>query len=216
MSQDDIAAMREEYGSADMRREDMLADPITQFSQWFDSARAAELHEPNALTLSTIGLDGCPAARTVLMKAFDVEGFVIYTNYKSAKAQEIAANPRGSMLFQWLAQQRQVRIEGTIEKVSREESEAYFSSRPRESQIGAWVSHQSTVVASRDVLLSRIEEIETRFAGQDVPLPDFWGGYRLRPVRVEFWQGGKGRVHDRLLYSKVDGESSWVISRLAP
>lgn len=214
MNPDDIAGMREEYGCREMRREDMLADPIAQFSQWFDTAREAGLHEPNALTLSTIGLDGCPAARTVLMKAFDASGFVIYTNYTSAKAREMEIQSKASMLFQWLPQERQVRIEGDVEKVSREESLAYFSSRPRDSQIGAWVSHQSSVISSREELTERMAELEKRFEGQDVPLPDFWGGYRLNPLRIEFWQGGGGRIHDRFLYSKIKDE--WGIARLAP
>lgn len=206
--------MREEYGSREMHREDMLVDPFNQFSEWFDCAREGGLDEPNALSLSTVGLDGYPVSRTVLMKAFDARGFVIYTNYTSAKAREIAAEPKASMLFQWLPQERQVRVEGNVEKVSSEESLAYFSSRPRESQIGAWVSRQSSVIASREELTDRMADLERRFEGQEVPLPDFWGGYRLKPLRVEFWQGGKGRVHDRFLYTKV--EKGWRMDRLAP
>lgn len=213
-SREEIAAMREEYGSRVLRRADLAASPIVQFEQWFAEAREVELHEPNALTLSTIGLDGCPASRTVLMKFFDDAGFVFYTNYGSAKAREIAADPRASMLFPWLQLERQVRIDGAVEKVSTAESLKYFASRPRESQIGAWVSDQSSVIDSRALLMNKIAEIKAKFKGGDIPLPSFWGGYRLRPERVEFWQGGKGRVHDRFLYTR-DG-AGWAIDRLAP
>lgn len=213
-SQDEIAAMREEYGSREMRRKHMAADPIVQFEQWFAEARQAQLHEPNALTLSTVGLDGCPAARTVLMKFFDAKGFVFYTNYGSAKAKEIEAVPKASILFPWLLLERQVRIEGSVEKVSAAESLKYFTSRPRESQIGAWVSDQSSVIDSRALLLNKMAEFKAKFKGGDVPLPSFWGGYRVVPQRIEFWQGGKGRVHDRFRYSR-EGES-WNIERLAP
>ena len=206
--------MREEYGMREMRRSDMASDPIVQFEQWFEEALKAEVHEPNALVLSTIGLDGSPASRTVLMKFFDQRGMVIYTNYESAKGQEIAANPHAAMLFPWWQVERQVRIEGEIERVSREESEEYFSSRPRGSQIGAWASEQSAVIKSRQILTDRTAELEQKFAGVDVPTPDFWGGYRIKPQRIEFWQGGKGRVHDRFLYEK--SESVWKIDRLAP
>lgn len=206
--------MREEYTVGEMHRVDMLADPIEQFRQWFQTATDAGLHEPNALTLSTLGLDGYPAARTVLMKQFDTRGFTVFTNYTSAKAQEMEAIPKASMLFQWLSLERQIRIEGDVEKVSREESQAYYASRPRDSQIGAWVSHQSSVISSRSVLVERQDELEKRFDGQDIPLPDFWGGYRLKPVRIEFWQGRKGRIHDRFLYTK--NLVGWQLDRLAP
>lgn len=213
-SREEIAAMREEYGSREMRRADMASDPFVQFEQWFAEAREVELHEPNALTLSTVGLDGCPAARTVLMKFFDENGFVFYTNYGSAKAQEIEAVPKASLLFPWLPLERQVRIEGSVEKVSAAESLKYFASRPRESQIGAWVSDQSSVIDSRALLLNKMAELKAKFKGGDVPLPSFWGGYRVRPERIEFWQGGKGRVHDRFRYTRE--EKRWTIERLAP
>ncbi len=214
MSKEEIAAMREEYGSRELRRKDLLPDPIQQFEQWFSEAREAELHEPNALTLSTVGLDGCPASRTVLMKFFNEQGFVFYTNYESAKAKEIEAVPKASILFPWLPLERQVRIEGGVEKVSVAESLKYFASRPRESQIGAWVSNQSSVIESRALLLNKMEELKAKFEGEEIPLPEFWGGYRLVPERIEFWQGGKGRVHDRFLYSRE--QSDWGIERLAP
>jgi pyridoxamine 5'-phosphate oxidase len=213
-SREEIAAMRNEYGSRVLRRSALADSPIIQFEQWFAEAREVELHEPNALAFSTIGLDGCPASRTVLMKFFDDDGFVFYTNYGSAKAKEIAANPRASMLFPWLQLERQVRIEGEVEKVSTAESLKYFASRPRESQIGAWVSDQSSVIDSRALLMNKMAELKAKFKGGDVPLPSFWGGYRVRPQRIEFWQGGKGRVHDRFLYTR-DGDG-WSIDRLAP
>lgn len=206
--------MREEYGSREMHRAEMADSPFLQFEQWFAEAREVELHEPNALTLSTIGLDGCPAARTVLMKFFDENGFVFYTNYGSAKAKEMATIPKASLLFPWLQLERQVRIEGSVEKVSAAESLKYFASRPRESQIGAWVSDQSSVIDSRVLLLNKMAELKAKFKGGDVPLPSFWGGYRVRPERIEFWQGGKGRVHDRFLYTREEG--GWRIERLAP
>ena len=213
-SREEVAAMREEYGSRELRRSDLAADPVVQFERWFAEAREVELHEPNAFSLSTTALDGYPASRTVLMKFFDAAGFVFYTNYGSAKAKEIAADPRAAILFPWLQLERQVRIEGDVEKVSLAESLKYFSSRPRESQIGAWVSDQSSVIDSRALLMNKFEELRQKFKGGDVPLPSFWGGYRVRPLRVEFWQGGKGRVHDRFLYTR--NGSGWSIDRLAP
>ncbi len=202
------------FGSRELRRKDLCADPVVQFAQWFDEARDAQLPEPNAMTLSTVGLDGCPAARIVLMKFFDANGFVFYTNYGSAKAREMEVVPKASLLFPWILLERQVRIEGAVEKVSTAESLKYFASRPRESQIGAWVSDQSSVIDSRSLLLNKMAELKAKFKGGDVPLPSFWGGYRVKPVRIEFWQGGKGRVHDRFLYTR-QGEG-WKIERLAP
>ncbi len=216
-SREEIAAMREEYGSRELRRADMAQDPFLQFDQWFAEAREVEIHEPNAMVLSTVGLTGCPASRTVLMKFFDENGFVFYTNYGSAKAKEMEATPHAGLLFPWLALERQVRIEGRVEKVSAAESLKYFASRPRESQIGAWVSEQSSVIDSRAMLLNKMAELKARFMGGEVPLPSFWGGYRVLPERIEFWQGGKGRVHDRFLYSRDLAEpSGWRIERLAP
>lgn len=213
-STEKIAAMREEYGSRELRRSELAANPIVQFDQWFSEARDVELDEPNAFVLSTTGLDGYPASRTVLMKFFDGKGFVFYTNYGSAKAKEIEAIPRAAILFPWFQLERQVRIEGEVEKVSAAESLKYFASRPRESQIGAWVSDQSSVIDSRAMLMNKLAELKMKFKGGDVPLPSFWGGYRVKPLRVEFWQGGKGRVHDRFLYTQ-DGDG-WSIDRLAP
>lgn len=206
--------MREEYLSGELRRADLSGDPIVQFERWFSKARDLELDEPNAMILSTIGLDGCPASRAVLLKFLDERGFVFYTNYGSAKAKELQANPAAALLFLWLPMERQVRVTGTAEKVSTAESLKYFTSRPRESQIGAWVSDQSKIIDSRALLMNKLEGLKRRFAGGEVPLPSFWGGYRLKPSRIEFWQGGKGRLHDRFLYTRE--EDDWIINRLAP
>jgi len=209
--------MRRDYGSRELHRGDMEQNPFVQFEQWFTEAREVEIHEPNAMALSTVGLNGCPASRMVLMKFFDQNGFVFYTNYGSAKAKEMEAVSMAGLLFPWLPLERQVRIEGSVEKVSAAESLKYFASRPRESQIGAWVSDQSSVVDSRALLLNKMAELKAKFKGGEVPLPSFWGGYRVRPDRIEFWQGGKGRVHDRFLYSRDDNrETGWAIDRLAP
>ena len=209
--------MREDYGSRELHRSDMAQNPFVQFEQWFAEAREVEIHEPNAMSLSTVGLNGCPASRMVLMKFFDQNGFVFYTNYGSAKAKEMEAVSMAGLLFPWLPLERQVRIEGSVEKVSTAESLKYFASRPRESQIGAWVSDQSSVVDSRALLLNKMAELKAKFKGGEVPLPSFWGGYRVRPDRIEFWQGGKGRVHDRFLYTRDDNrEAGWAIDRLAP
>ncbi|NWK56083.1 pyridoxamine 5'-phosphate oxidase [Verrucomicrobiaceae bacterium N1E253] len=214
MSREEIAAMREEYGSRELRRSDLANDPVVQFERWFAEAREVQLEEPNALVLSTLALDGYPASRTVLMKFFDASGFVFYTNYGSAKAKELDVCAKAAMLFPWLPLERQVRVEGDVEKVSVAESMKYFASRPRESQIGAWVSDQSSVIDSRSLLMNKFAELRQKFKGGEIPLPSFWGGYRVRPLRMEFWQGGKGRVHDRFLYSRQgDG---WAIDRLAP
>ena len=209
--------MRRDYGSRELHRGDMEQNPFVQFEQWFAEAREVEIHEPNAMALSTVGLNGCPASRMVLMKFFDQNGFVFYTSYGSAKAKEMEAVTMAGLLFPWLPLERQVRIEGSVEKVSAAESLKYFASRPRESQIGAWVSDQSSVVDSRALLLNKMAELKAKFKGGEVPLPSFWGGYRVRPDRIEFWQGGKGRVHDRFLYSRDDNrETGWAIDRLAP
>ena len=216
MKNDDVAAMREEYGARELLRSELQDDPIVQFEKWFAEARESHQDEPNAFVLSTVGLDGFPESRTVLLKFFDTEGFVFYTNYGSAKAKEIAATSKVSILFPWLQLERQVRIVGEVEKVSALESMKYFASRPRESQIGAWVSEQSSVVDSRSLLLNKLAELKQKFKGGEVPLPSFWGGYRIKPIRIEFWQGGKGRVHDRFLYSKNHDGNGWGVQRLAP
>lgn len=210
-----IADLRKDYQQHALSEQDSHTDAIVQFRQWLGEAIESELPEPNAMTLATVGTDGAPSARVVLLKEVD-EGFVFYSNYESRKAHELAANPRATLNFLWLELERQVRIVGQVRKVSRATSEAYFHSRPRASQIGAWVSPQSQRIESREVLEARQRELEKRFADTDpIPLPDNWGGYRLLPQRLEFWQGRPSRLHDRLLYEK-QADGNWQRSRLAP
>jgi pyridoxamine 5'-phosphate oxidase len=210
-----LAELRQHYALESLSEADVRPDPIAQFAFWFEEARNSQLLEPNAMTLATAAPDGYPNARTVLLKGFDEHGFTFFTNYESRKGVELTANPRATVLFTWLELQRQIRIEGVVEKISREASLAYFQSRPRENQIGAWASPQSRIIESREVLVQREMEMEEKFAGlEKLPLPDFWGGYLLRPVVMEFWQGRMSRLHDRILYSR-DG-NDWRIERLAP
>jgi pyridoxamine 5'-phosphate oxidase len=210
----DLAALRREYGEHGLDTPDLQPDPIEMFRGWLDDAIEAGLHEPNAMVVTTVSAGGSPSARMVLLKGLD-EGFVFYTNYDSRKGREIQANPSLSLLFPWHDLQRQVRVEGTASRVSAEESRAYFSSRPRESQVGAWASPQSQRVKSREELDELYAAAEKRFADADeVPLPPHWGGLRVRPELVEFWQGRKGRMHDRLVYRR--DEFGWETVRLAP
>jgi pyridoxamine 5'-phosphate oxidase len=214
----DIAALRREYCRAGLLRQDLDPHPVQQFRRWFEDARSAELLEPNAMVLGTT--DGQrPSARTVLLKAFDERGFVFFTNYTSRKSREIDATHQVSLLFPWYGLERQVSVLGAAERISLGESLAYFSSRPFGSRIGAWVSQQSSVISSRQVLEMKWEEIKRRFEGGDVPLPDAWGGYRVVPQEVEFWQGRENRLHDRFRYRWIEDAStasSWSIDRLAP
>jgi pyridoxamine 5'-phosphate oxidase len=189
-------------------------DPIKQFQMWLDDAFAAKLPLPEAMTLATATPDGKPSARMVLLKQVDHDGFVFYTNYNSAKARELDANPYAALVFYWVRLDRQVRIEGSITKTSPEESREYFATRPRESQIGAWASEQSDVIASRAVLEERAAELEKQYCDRDIDCPEHWGGYRLNPDRIEFWKSRIGRLHDRILYQR-DGDT-WTITRLAP
>jgi pyridoxamine 5'-phosphate oxidase len=215
----DLAALRREYGDRGLDVPDLAPDPISMFRRWFDDTVAADLHEPNAMVMGTVSPAGRPSSRTVLLKGVDERGFVFFTNYESRKAADIAANPHVSLLFPWHDLQRQVRVEGMASKVSTEESEAYFASRPRESQLGAWASPQSRVVASRSALDERYGGVLAQFAEVDaVPLPPFWGGFRVEPSSVEFWQGRKGRLHDRLRYRRAepDVNAPWTVERLAP
>lgn len=212
----DIAALRQNYALHTLSESDVAPDPFEQFRIWFHEAVNSQLPEPNAFILATADAGGRPGARTVLLKEFTRDGFVFYTNYGSRKGQELTENPNAAMLFMWLELQRQVRIEGVVEKVSAAESLAYFQSRPRASQIGAWASQQSSVVNSREDIERCQKEVETRFDGFDVlPLPPFWGGYRLKPDLFEYWQGRESRLHDRIVYRRSD-ESNWEISRLMP
>jgi pyridoxamine 5'-phosphate oxidase len=210
----DIHALREDYQKGELRRKDLQDDPFNQFELWFQQACNAELLEPNAMTLATVSEQGQPFMRTVLLKYFDRQGFVFFTNYESRKASQIESNNRVSMLFTWLPLQRQVHITGTAEKVSTAESLAYFSSRPRGSQLGAWTSQQSSIISSRQLLLMQFEEIKNKFLDGEIPLPSFWGGYRIVPDSFEFWQGCTNRLHDRFLYTHQ--EEQWQIQRLAP
>jgi pyridoxamine 5'-phosphate oxidase len=211
---DALARMRQEYDERGLRKSDLVADPLEQFARWFDEARNAPILEPNAMTLATVDAAGQPSARTVLLKAVDRRGVTFYTNLESRKARELAANARAALLFWWPPQGRQVRFEGEIERVDDAEADAYFATRPRGSQIGAWASAQSTVVADRAALDAAEREMAARFADGPVPRPPFWGGYRLVPTCVEFWQGRINRLHDRLRYTRRGDH--WDLERLAP
>jgi pyridoxamine 5'-phosphate oxidase len=214
MSQD-IADLRRDYRLLVLDRSDVEENPIEQFQKWFNHALNAKLTtEPNAMALATAGSDGKPSVRYVLLKGVDERGFIFYTNYESRKAKNLEQNPFASVCFHWAELERQVRIEGTVEKLPFSESEAYFHSRPYESQIGAMASHQSSVVQSREELEQTYAELLAKYKGKEVPMPDFWGGYIIKPNRVEFWQGRSGRMHDRIEYQKKSDE--WHIQRLSP
>lgn len=215
MSQVSIADLRENYTQAGLSQADVASDPISQFQTWFDAAVSAQLPEPNAMTLATVSRDARPSARIVLLKGLDQRGFVFYTNYNSRKGQQLAANSWASLVFVWLSLERQVRVEGQVEKVSDEETEQYFHSRPRGSQIGAWVSEQSSVIRDRQVLESELARLEQQYQDQPIPRPPHWGGFRVKPNWVEFWQGRPNRLHDRIGY-QLEANQHWTISRLAP
>jgi pyridoxamine 5'-phosphate oxidase len=209
-----VADLRREYRAQTLCREGLAATPVEQFRLWFEQARAAQLTEPNAMTLATADAAGRVTARTVLLKAYDERGFVFFTNYGSRKAGQMAENPRAALLFPWLDLERQVAIEGAVEKISAGESLRYFLSRPRGSQLGAWVSEQSQVVSSRRVLEEKFQSLLKKFGEGEVPKPDWWGGYRVVPETVEFWQGGRNRIHDRFQYAREN--EVWAVRRLQP
>lgn len=209
-----IADLRKEYSQAQLLESAINPDPIPQFALWFQQALESNLQEPNAMTIATIGQDGLPNARIVLLKDFDARGFVFFTNYRSQKGQELAANPQAALVFLWAELERQVRIQGIVEKVSPTESDYYFRTRPLGSQLGAWASDQSDVIISREILETKLKALEIQYENQEIPRPDHWGGYRVIPSTIEFWQGRKNRLHDRLRYKRDNQQ--WLIERLCP
>ncbi len=210
----DLEQIRREYLRGGLRRIDLADDPFEQFAQWMEHAIASGLHDPTAMTLATVDAQGQPSQRIVLLKHIDSDGLVFYTNYHSAKAADIAINSKVSLHFPWQMMERQVKILGQAEKIPASTSLKYFLSRPRGSQMAAWASHQSHPLTSRSVLLNQFESIKQKFQKGEIPLPDFWGGYRVTPQKFEFWQGGENRLHDRFEYSRMN--SGWNITRLAP
>jgi len=210
----DLATLRRAYRTRPLSRVDLAADPVVQFQQWFTEALDASALDPNAMSIATVDAGGQPSLRTVLLKYFDATGFVFYTNLDSRKALEIKANPKVALLFYWAEIDRQVRITGTATRTSATENLRYFLTRPRDSQIGAWVSEQSRVIEGRKVLEARFAELRSKFTAGQVPLPAFWGGFRVAAEAVEFWQARDNRLHDRFLYSRSG--SDWIIARLAP
>lgn len=210
-----LADLRKDYSLSGLVEKDLARDPFRQFDKWFQEAQGAKIPEPNAMVLATATRDGRPSTRTVLLKSVDGRGFVFYTNYESRKGRELEANARASLLFPWIALERQIIVEGTVTKVSREESAAYFHSRPHASQIGAWASQQSTVIGGRALLEQAFKAADKQYAGAEVPVPPHWGGYRVNPETVEFWQGRRSRLHDRLRYRR-EANGDWTIERLSP
>jgi pyridoxamine 5'-phosphate oxidase len=211
----DLEQVRRDYLQGGLRRGDVPADPLQLFGLWQQQALASSLLDPTAMVLATVATDGQPSQRIVLLKNLDERGFVFFTNYASRKAGEIFANPKVSLLFPWHPMERQVRVCGTVEKISTVESAKYFATRPRDSQLAAWASHQSHVIRSRAFLLGQLENMKQKFAKAEVPLPDFWGGLRVVPHQIEFWQGGASRLHDRFEY-RLHDDKTWSIARLAP
>ena len=210
-----VADLRKDYTLEGLSELEVNLNPFIQFKKWFDQALAAQLPEPNAMTIATATPDGKPSARMVLLKDFDERGFVFFTNYNSHKGQELAENPQGALVFWWAELERQVRILGYVEKVSETESDQYFHSRPANSRLGAWISNQSEVIESREVLERRLQEFKSKYENEEIPRPPHWGGLRVIPTEIEFWQGRPSRLHDRLLYSRLDNDT-WKIERLSP
>ena len=209
-----LADLRRDYSLAGLAEKDLARDPFRQFEKWFQEAEAAKLPEPNAMLLATATREGRPSARTVLLKGLDGRGFVFFTNYESRKGRELELNSRATAVFPWIALERQVIIEGAMARVAREESETYFHSRPRASQLAAWGPPQSSIIPGRAQLEESFKAVERRYEGQEVPLPPHWGGWRLSPETVEFWQGRRSRLHDRLRYRRSN--DGWTVERLAP
>lgn len=210
-----LQELRISYLKGGLNESEVSKNPFEQFAQWFEQAQQADILEPNAMIVATVDAQMQPSTRTVLLKYFDQQGFVFFTNYTSQKAQDITQNPKVASQFLWLDLERQVKIIGSAEKISTAESMKYFLSRPKGSQIGAWVSRQSEIVSSKDLLKMQYEKLKSKFLNGDVPFPDFWGGYRIVPTKIEFWQGGENRLHDRIVYTQ-QADKTWVISRLAP
>ena len=211
----DLTGLRSEYAAHGLRRADLHSDPLQQFGAWFAAALAADIRDVNAMSLATATPDGKPSVRIVLLKGFDERGFAFFTNYDSEKGRQLEANPHAALAFYWVQLERQVRISGAVERTSREDSAAYFHSRPVGSRLGAWASKQSQVVDARQVLDSRLTEMTERFENGEIPLPPHWGGYRVKPDKFEFWQGRPNRLHDRFCYSR-GADGAWQIDRLAP
>jgi pyridoxamine 5'-phosphate oxidase len=210
-----LSELRAEYTRSELSKTSVAPDPFKQFQRWLHEAIEAELPEPNAMILATVKPDGSPTARVMLLKGLDDQGFVFFTNYASDKGRQLAANPQAALIFLWLELERQVRVEGSVGKISPEESEAYFRTRPRSSQLGALVSQQSRVVENRQILDKRFEELSRQYANRAIPLPKHWGGYRLIPTLLEFWQGRQSRLHDRLRY-RLQADGHWLLERLEP
>lgn len=212
----DVADLRTDYHLQELSETAADRDPIAQFANWFEMALNAQIPDPNSMTLATVGLTGKPSSRVVLLKGYDRQGFIFYTNYHSRKSQELEAHPWAALTFWWVALERQVRIEGRAEKISAAASDAYFHSRPRDSQLGAYASPQSQVISDRSVLEQNLADLEKKYAGEElIPRPDHWGGWRIVPEAIEFWQGRSSRLHDRLLY-QLQTDGSWLRSRLSP
>lgn len=214
MNSEDLAKIRKEYSGHVLDETEVDLSPFVQFERWFKEAVRAEVPEPNAMVLATASGDGTPSARMVLLKGFDERGFVFFTNYEGRKSRELGQNPAAALLFFWSALERQVRVEGTVTKTTRRETEEYFATRPKEAKLGAWASRQGAVIPGRALLEQKMQELRKLYADEEVPAPPSWGGYRLEPINFEFWQGRENRLHDRIFYSRAGGV--WTIERLSP